>query len=56
MSMMSWSVPTRVDNHLQTLSRNEEGRKSVEDIVDGLGIDDMDGAIGDLDESPVIDI
>jgi hypothetical protein len=51
--MISWSVPTRVDSHLQSRSRNGDGWNKAEGMVTGVGIDGREGSMGALDESAV---
>lgn len=54
--MISWSVPMRLDIHLQNRSRAGEGWKRAE-IVDGPeDTEVIDGGIGALDDSPAVAI
>ena len=45
-NMISWSVPTRVDSHLQSRSRNGDGLNKAEGIVAGARMDVREGWIG----------
>ena len=54
--MISWSVPTRVDSHLQSRSRNGDGWNKAEGIVGGVRIDEREGWIGALEDSPAVHI
>ena len=57
MSIMSWSVPMTVDSHLQRRSRKGDGCNRVEARDDeGDGTADIDGGLGVLDKSAVVDI
>lgn len=55
--MMSWSVPTTVDSHLQRRSKKGDGCNKVEasDGEGGFAVV-IDGGIGVLDELAVVDI
>jgi hypothetical protein len=54
-NMISWSVPTTVESHLQRRSRKGDGLKRVDtdDTVIGTAID---GGIGCFEDSPPVAI
>lgn len=54
--MISWSVPTRVESHLHSRSRNGDGWNMANGIVAGARTDVREGWTGLLEDSATVDI